>query len=880
MFLKSFTKKSVFVFLLLLTNNILCQKLTIKELTSLCSKLNWEDVNQTLFSKNWVFYDSKNEDNNIAKITWSYNIDYNSEKATGWFNLYFSDNQTEKVEYTFYDKEQYKNLINSIPKSGFTKSNNYIFNQEVISRYENSSYYLYISTSKKETDDIYNQSIIVYTLVIIKKKEIEKTTTKTEYEYYENGQLKLIYDLEYGQLNGNYYSYYENGESKLLGQYKNNKENGVFYLYNEEGILVNEFNMINGSKNGYYYEYDYYGNIKISGQYKNNLKNGSFKQFFDNGEIEIENQYENDLLNGIEKSYHYNKNIKSICNYKNGKIFGTYKEYDEQGKLIIELVFENGIKNGKYTEFKYNDNEILVKKIIGNYLNDKKHGKWEEYDYLNENNPVLISSIFFEEDLKNGQCLEFYYNNKILSNKIIGSYLKDKKEGIWEEFNYLSNNFPLLISRVKYSNDKKNGAFKKIKNDTLYVGNFSNDLLNGDFKVFVNSEDKLLNIDDSIKINLIASGNFTNSLKNGEWNYYYPIYKDENNNITNFSKKLYLTENYYKGLLNGLSTKYSFLINYKKLCFEDEKSDSCLYYNCFKIRESQNFNNGQLNGLYELRDSLNEILISGNFSNNLKNGLWIIKEDFGYNKKIINSGNYKNGLKDGIWLNYFYENKILESSNYSNGKLNGLTKKYNHFNNTVVEENFKNDTINVIEKKSIIENELYEKYEFFYSDESGFYCKKTIFLKNDSSIITNYWFKNIFLINLSILEFEINKIDSIELIENGYKNGEFIIHSKNKPFVHGFYEKNLKEGSWKYYYYDQEVIYLQNYKTDNLISELYFDFDNNLFFGTFEKINNEKKTIEYIKIKNGLRNGVSKTYDLFTKKLILKEKYVNGVKDM
>jgi antitoxin component YwqK of YwqJK toxin-antitoxin module len=71
-----------------------------------------------------------------------------------------------------------------------------------------------------------------------------------------------------------------------------------------------------------------------------------------------------------------------------------------------------------------------------------------------------------------------------------------------------------------------------------------------------------------------------------------------------------------------------------------------------------------------------------------------------------------------------------------------------------------------------------------------------------------------------------------------------------------------------------------DYNLDSVISELYYDLNNDLFYGTFEHIDKEKNIVEYIKIKNGLRNGVSKTYDLYTKKLILKEKYVNGVKDM
>lgn len=65
-------------------SNIYSQKLTLTDLTSLCSKKNWEDVNQTLLAKKWTYYDSeKGSTLKYNTITWSFNKDYYSDKKTG-----------------------------------------------------------------------------------------------------------------------------------------------------------------------------------------------------------------------------------------------------------------------------------------------------------------------------------------------------------------------------------------------------------------------------------------------------------------------------------------------------------------------------------------------------------------------------------------------------------------------------------------------------------------------------------------------------------------------------------------------------------------------------------------------------------------------------
>ena len=92
--------------------SIFGQKLTITDLTNLCNKKNWEDVNQTLLTKGWVYYDSeKGSTYKYNTITWSFNKDYYNDKAQGWFYLYTYEGFPNKISYTVFNK----NLLNLKP---------------------------------------------------------------------------------------------------------------------------------------------------------------------------------------------------------------------------------------------------------------------------------------------------------------------------------------------------------------------------------------------------------------------------------------------------------------------------------------------------------------------------------------------------------------------------------------------------------------------------------------------------------------------------------------------------------------------------------------------------------------------------------------------
>jgi hypothetical protein len=143
-----------FTMSVLFYSNIYAQKLTLTDLTSLCSKKNWEDVNQALLAKKWTYYDSeKGSTLKYNTITWSFNKDYYSDKAQGWFYLYTYEGYPNKISYSVFNKESYSIIQNSISSLGFKLINSEIEDNQVKSTYTNTQYTLEISTEKRKDDD-------------------------------------------------------------------------------------------------------------------------------------------------------------------------------------------------------------------------------------------------------------------------------------------------------------------------------------------------------------------------------------------------------------------------------------------------------------------------------------------------------------------------------------------------------------------------------------------------------------------------------------------------------------------------------------------------------------------------------------------------------
>ena len=154
----------------------------------------------------------------------------------------------------------------------------------------------------------------------------------------------------------------------------------------------------------------------------------------------------NGEFNGSLKTYYSNGKLKKSGSYLKGKEHGNFVEYDEYGTKDAEYVMANGMKNG-------------VLKIY-------EDGK-------------IDASTTFKDDSKNGQRIEYYYNDETgkLQLKQIVEYLNDEKNGTSKLFFIEDDNTERLLKFENYTKDIKNGSFQDVKGDSLIVGSYKNDEL-------------------------------------------------------------------------------------------------------------------------------------------------------------------------------------------------------------------------------------------------------------------------------------------------------------------------------------------------------------------------------------------------------------------
>ena len=315
-----------FILTILCYSSIYAQKLTLTDLTTLCSKKNWEDVNQTLLAKKWTYYDSeKGSTYKYSTITWSFNKDNYSDKAEAWFYLYTYEGYPNKISYSVFNKESYSVIQNSIASAGFKLINSEIEDNEIISTYANSNYTLKISTEKRKDDDWRDRSLTAYRITLIKKAGIYDPDNGKKTDYYYDGTVKAEYILTNGKINGTLKVYYENGELKRTGNFTNGLENGLFKEYDESGNLDAEVSMSNGKKNGLLKVYED-NKLSYSNTFKNDVKTGQYIEYYYNdetGKLQLKQvgEYFNDEKSGTWKLYFIeDDNTERLLKFENYKI--------------------------------------------------------------------------------------------------------------------------------------------------------------------------------------------------------------------------------------------------------------------------------------------------------------------------------------------------------------------------------------------------------------------------------------------------------------------------------------------------------------------------------------------------------------------------------
>ncbi|MCM8569698.1 hypothetical protein NE848_09925 [Gramella jeungdoensis] len=552
------------------------QNLRLTDLHNISSVKNWESANQYLLNKGWEYYESsKGDSKNYNVITWSYKRNYNDE-AQGWFYVYTTDSEPNKISYTTFNKSSYSAVLRELNSNNYKLLDSEIDDNEITSEYSNQHYILRISTDKREGSSSFDETVTGYRFTLIEKFGTFDVDNGKKVEYHDNGNISIRYNLKNGKIDGKIEVYHPSGQLKKTGTYLNGKQNGLFKEYDEEGDLVLEYNVKNNLKHGSYIEYidgkksyQYnYDNGELSGAYINYIYTDEGKlvaeqhgNFANNEKVGIwktipssnrENViFQTTYKDGMKNGYFHEPLGDSLVvgNYKNDELHGKYKIF-----LDVTRMLGGGIINTDTTEL-----QVLTE---GHYFKGDKSGKWLHYDVTQ----TLREEGIYENGLKQGPW-KYYYSNISIENKpapyakklyLIENYNNGKQDGLQQRFSYLNKEEKPCAENSDKTDDCWDFVFYKVKE----ISNYKDGVLHGHFS------QELENLD------FILKGEYKSGEKEGEW--------IEKNRYIIDSKPVYLTKigEYIDGEKNGVWKEY----------LGDD------------LVKEINYNKGDLNGDYIVRD--------------------------------------------------------------------------------------------------------------------------------------------------------------------------------------------------------------------------------------------------------------------------------------
>lgn len=580
--------------------------------------------------------------------------------------------------------------------------------------------------------------------------------------YYANGGVQCTMKFANGNREGKLVCLYPNGEKKSEITYTNGELNGPFIKYNEQGDIVDSNFYLNGKLNGIQREYFDGKKIKSEATYNEGKIQGAFKRYYPNQILERENNYVNGKLTS-NTDYYSNGKKMSESNYDSNENLENYRYFDSN--------------ETNYFEEKYNSGEI-------------KTG----YQFLkNISKPIAITIS------KNPFVINTIEGNKLVE----GEFLKGKKTNEWNYY-FSSGNLKL---KENYSQGLLNGKTSYYYKNGLqnFICNYQNDTIKGVYEVFENG-----------KLNRLF--HYDKGERNGPFKTFYPdgtlsmegFYVEDELNFEKINYwqngKIARRENYIDNVLIK-SISYTTdgelenIIDYK-----NRTGTFSVAYNKGTIIQQYEMKNGELNGLFSLKDKLNNPIMECEF---------------------------RNGIRTNQYKSYSPYGTLYTESNYYAGKLHNTDKQYDVVGNLrLTDENcFGNEygkTTRFYYNKAKLFD--YTKSDGLYEGDYSYYNQKgekilTIGYKNNAA---SYY------IPYPTTENENKKIEIIEetaVIKATYPNGtiaiqlelkkgnlegRLLIASENgQPEFEANYKNSLLEGERIEYYTNKRIYRKERFKEGN-----------------------------------------------------------------
>ena len=249
-----------------------------------------------------------------------------------------------------------------------------------------------------------------------------------------------------------------------------------------------------------------------------------------------------------------------------------------------------------------------------------------------------------------------------------------------------------------------------------------------------------------------------------------------------------------------------------------------LWYKGLKL-VSGNFSNNEKDGLWKfnnlkvpMKDSKNKIIDSlsreiyyqGYYKNDKKNGAW----KYYLNQKPLCTIFFKDNLRDSIWKSFYTNGKLHCLDNYKNGLQNGLYEFYSENGIKLISKNYINDVLNG--KYILYNKEGEEKIDIEY--KMGIPFNVLVLKDNFNTVLDPGTLKD----GNGTLKYydKDGKLFKQETYKDGTKNGltEEYHTSNGKISSRGTFTDGKKNGDWEYFKLDgskEKTIVLPSKQTES-----------------------------------------------------------------
>ena len=460
--------------------------------------------------------------------------------------------------------------------------------------------------------------------------------------------------------------YYPNGQKSSEGFLVEGKPDGYWKNYFDTGVIKSEGNRKEFQLDSTWKFYRLDASLQQTIEYKANVKYGEESYYDSLGRKERTTSYINDIKSGPAGEYYSSGKQKKAFNYVNNQMEGKYFEYAEDGRIITRRTYKNGLiyseekinrfnKNGQRVGLWIDLRENGKLKEEGNYLSGLKEGTFKVYNKQGE----FLKFEFYELGVlkENTEETEFVKIEKFYDEKgrVIerGGTKNGLKHGTFQTLDSTGN---IIFSRL-YLNDLKQSEGRY---DTLNreIGEWKYFFPNGSLR---------------------SSGSYSNGKKTGDWKYYFENGKLEqsgkyDNNLISgkwlwyYSSGIVLREEHYrKGKLDGHYIENDSLGN---VVLEGDFEDDLRQGKWFRFindhKEGGEYIDDEINGLWTFTHSNGNKMFEGTF----ELGVAVGQHDYFYsNGKSEMRGSYVGGELDGDWMYFDEDGNYINTVTYQGGKL-------------------------------------------------------------------------------------------------------------------------------------------------------------------------------------------------------------------